>query len=248
MSSAPLRVQVLSDIHLEKWSGKELKYPPTLDADVLILAGDIGNPRAALYYDFIKMCAGEVKYVIVVAGNHEYYGSTIEKTDELIKTLFAEDDNIWFLQNEGVEIEGLWFYGTTLWSNIPSKDFWSCVDEISDYKRIEYFRPSTCNLLNETAFDALKKFVDEHPATIVITHHAPMCLDGEHHSAFHNHYGSYIIKNSNKIPLWIYGHTHKHKNTTIENTAVASNPRGYKNELMKSKYWPAKMIFNLSLE
>ena len=70
----------MSDIHLEHYTvafEKDLKpaqfVQPGLGADVLVLAGDIGNPDEPTYRYFLSWCSKSWPAVVVVAGNHEFY-------------------------------------------------------------------------------------------------------------------------------------------------------------------------------
>lgn len=74
--------QVLSDVHLEHRPRSPL---PAAAADYLILAGDIGetNSRAGypVYKAFLAACSQQFPGgVFLVAGNHESYGGSIQKT------------------------------------------------------------------------------------------------------------------------------------------------------------------------
>jgi predicted phosphodiesterase len=61
----------LSDLHL---AVHPLERPGT-DADVIVLAGDIARPR-----DVVEWALGFTRPVVYVAGNHEFYGGSIDGT------------------------------------------------------------------------------------------------------------------------------------------------------------------------
>lgn len=67
-----VRLQILSDIHLE-FTGTINRLPniPVL-APILALVGDIGYPHKESYKDFIHQKSNEYELVLVIAGNHEY--------------------------------------------------------------------------------------------------------------------------------------------------------------------------------
>ena len=66
-----MKIALLSDLHL---SVQAMPPPPT-DADVVVLAGDLGRPAAAI--DWATQYA---QPTLFVAGNHEFYGSDLTTT------------------------------------------------------------------------------------------------------------------------------------------------------------------------
>src|SRR3989338_6804688 len=103
-------VDYLSDLHLEFHS----KYPllPKSSAEILVLAGDIGYPSHKNWIDFLHYCKTQYKYVLYVAGNHEYYSR--KKTYAAINQLIAESCarlGIIFLDNKSWIKDGVKFIG-----------------------------------------------------------------------------------------------------------------------------------------
>jgi predicted phosphodiesterase len=126
ITTTPLRIQVASDLHLER-------YPDFIpqaaeNADVLVLAGDIGSyqPGSLLPSDDFALTRFSPKRpgapwrrVLFVPGNHEYDGLEHDETRERLKALCAELGITW-LDREVVVIDGVRFLGTTLWSDFES--------------------------------------------------------------------------------------------------------------------------------
>lgn len=76
-----MRIQVLSDIHLEE----KAQIPSILPmSDTLFLAGDIGVLGNNLYESFINYCSKGWDIVFYVLGNHELY-SKDKSIDELVE-------------------------------------------------------------------------------------------------------------------------------------------------------------------
>ncbi len=75
-----MKINVLSDLHL----GVGEMGRPLNDADLVVLAGDIGPPRQALAW---ALRLG--KPVLHVLGNHEFYGGSIDLTADDLKRLCA---------------------------------------------------------------------------------------------------------------------------------------------------------------
>ena len=64
-----MKLNILSDLHL----GFGAMDGPVNDADVVVLAGDVGRPREA-----IAWALRLDKPVLYVPGNHEFYGGSID--------------------------------------------------------------------------------------------------------------------------------------------------------------------------
>lgn len=113
---------MLSDLHLEFLSS--IQVESMIDkvvchgADVLVLAEDIGNPRDRSYADFMRRVSTHFPKVFVIAGNHEFYGGSVGKTEECISQICSEIDNVSYLSNHAEEYNGFYWIGTTLWYSI----------------------------------------------------------------------------------------------------------------------------------
>jgi hypothetical protein len=71
------------------------------------------------YVNFLKHVKSKYKYVILVAGNHEYYhcenlGSKYREKIFLELKKICNDNNIIFLEKDSIVIENIKFIGTTL--------------------------------------------------------------------------------------------------------------------------------------
>lgn len=107
-----MKVHVLSDIHLEfgKWQ-KDIDVN-AINADVTILAGDIGVGLSGL--DFALKFKRPVIYVM---GNHEYYGQrTMAKLMAKARAKVA-NTNVHLLEDDTVTLDGVRFIGCTLWTD-----------------------------------------------------------------------------------------------------------------------------------
>src|SRR5688572_2867209 len=104
-----MKLHILSDLHLE-FGPFDM---PAVDADVLILAGDINLGPAGLneYAGLARR-----KRILYVAGNHEYYRHTFPGLNEVLSDV-ALESGIAFLDNRAVEIDGVRFLGCTLWTD-----------------------------------------------------------------------------------------------------------------------------------
>ena len=73
-----MKIALLSDIHLSMGS---MAFPST-EADVTVLAGDVGRPVQAISW----ASAAEMP-CLFVAGNHEFYGSDLVSTCSELRRL-----------------------------------------------------------------------------------------------------------------------------------------------------------------
>lgn len=234
-----MRLQILSDLHL---SVGGLDHPRT-DADVVVLAGDIGRPK-----DAIAWACGLDQPVLYVPGNHEFYGGSIDRTVAELRDLCA-GTRVTLLHGDEVVIDGVRFLGTTLWTDFRLQGEGEARDEamrlaqslIRDFSRIrrtaaapDPFSPADSAEL----FDAQAAWLEERLAhahagrTVVITHHAP-----SRRSIHPRFAGSPLncafvsdashLLDGRRACLWIHGHTHDSFDHVENGTRVLCNPRGY---------------------
>jgi predicted phosphodiesterase len=237
-----MKLNVLSDLHLSKG---ELPYPSNA-ADVVVLAGDIARPEAAM-----KWAAGIEKPVLYVPGNHEFYGGTMHGTVSRLKSL-SEGTNVVVLDDDATVIEGVRFLGSTLWTDfrlyggaggagaLPGPVAAAAM-RMHDFSRIyldddrqRLFTPRDAALLfgRHAAwldFELDRRF--EGP-TVVITHHAPSARSIEarfHDSPLNACFASRAehLLGAARVDLWIHGHMHHSVDYELDGTRVISNPRGY---------------------
>jgi hypothetical protein len=91
-----MKLHILNDLHIEFGDF----VPPATDADVVILAGDIGVGLGAL--PWVDRCFPD-KPVIYVPGNHEYYHHDLN----LIEAMKHEaPEHVHVPDNDAVEIIG----------------------------------------------------------------------------------------------------------------------------------------------
>ncbi|HLR13137.1 MAG TPA: metallophosphoesterase [Burkholderiaceae bacterium] len=111
----------MSDLHIEF---HPFVIPPLPDdaRTVLVLAGDIGViHRKDELHGFLQCAADQFRAVIYVMGNHEYYAGVWPDARE---TLISDGlpDNVHVLEQDWIDIDGVQFAGTTLWSDFENGD------------------------------------------------------------------------------------------------------------------------------
>jgi len=239
-----MRIHLLSDLHVEIHP-----FTPTpTDADVVVLAGDIHSEGRTAEWALDTFSIP----VVLVAGNHDFYGTEIESTQKKFARIAANSQGrLHFLENQSVIINGVRFLGATAWTdfrfggNVPLAKF-DADRTMNDYRAIrkgtshrrlrpddtEAYACATRTWLENTLstpFDGPTVLVTHHPITAhpLDTRRAPTPLD----AAFYNAWEHLFFEPFHAPDLVIHGHTHFSVDTwPTEDTRVISNPRGYPGE------------------
>ena len=112
-----MRIALYSDLHLELAGGAPWQPPLDLDADVVVLAGDIHRTTRGLRWaaSAFRRESRAAPAIVYVAGNREFYGSSLGMLRELRKPEWQEQ-GVYFLERETYVLEDLRAVGCTLWS------------------------------------------------------------------------------------------------------------------------------------
>lgn len=123
--------RVASDIHLDgdvegkKFNPESLWRPKEMENDkntTLILAGDLWESNKIISFHgtcWIEDVAKQFQYVIIVLGNHDYYGGRLGREASRLKEGLAQKgiQNVHVLDNEVIKVGDVKVIGTTLWSS-----------------------------------------------------------------------------------------------------------------------------------
>ena len=230
-----MKLHILNDLHIEFG---EFKIPET-DADVIIMAGDIGVGMQGLAWIETQELD---KPVIYVPGNHEFYHHDICMIDELKA---KSPDNVHVLNDDAVTINGVRFLGSILWTDFllfgEADKYFSvqCARKgMTDFEIIRIngkrFTPEDSIELHEKNRDWLNCMLSEpfSGETVVVTHHAPSSKSVPPRfeknlltPAFASNLEELMDKN--RTALWVHGHTHDVFDYEVFGTRVVCNPRGY---------------------
>jgi predicted phosphohydrolase len=204
--------------------------------DVLVLAGDIGNPYSQFYQQFMEHVNQTFRKTFVITGNHEYYshGHSLKETNQYLYTLFQNLPNISFLDNSSEVFEGVHFIGTTLWSYIENPTV-----TINDTIYIREMTIETYNEAHKLCRAFLEKALQETTTNknIIITHHMPSydLIDKQYRIPRMEPYNQWfatdlnemIESNKYRIKCWIYGHTHTPSEQILQGIPMLCNTVGY---------------------
>jgi predicted MPP superfamily phosphohydrolase len=247
-----MKIFAVSDVHLE-YPGtcifdKAIKHIRS-DADVLVVCGDLGWPSKPHFNAFFREMVKHYLHVIFVPGNHEYYHTvSMDESDTFMETICA-NHGVHFLQNDSIEIEGVKFIGSTLWTALRTTDHSNVPDtmrlRMNDFRYIFDLTQQKWKDLHTTAITYIDKELRETPddmPCVVLTHHAPV-FAGIHPMFEHDGTNgcfasnlSVLIKAHDNLHTWVFGHTHSPTDIMIHNTHVRSNPvRGTQGKLLWDK-------------
>lgn len=129
-----MKIALMSDVHLEF---AELPVEP-VEADVLLLAGDIcvvndlrerdtynvfgEHDKSNRYHKFFEDACTQFKHVIYIMGNHEHYHGDYHTSCSKLRERLGYLKNLYILDKEIKDIDGVLFVGGTLWTNMNKED------------------------------------------------------------------------------------------------------------------------------
>lgn len=248
-----MRALVLSDLHLDFRKFSPVHKGKRIDdgVDVVVLAGDIHEGVQGIRWARETF---PTKEVIYVAGNHEFYDNNITALPKYLREVAARM-GVHYLERESVEIKGVRFLGTTLWSDFKffgiemieeamssssmyMNDF-KCIHtsqgferEVSGSIRQRLFRPEDASAEFATNVAWLEEQLDvgDPSRQVVVSHHAPHPLSVE--IRYINDlttacYVSDLERLMGKAKFWVHGHMHSSSRYHVDGTDVIANPRGY---------------------
>jgi predicted phosphohydrolase len=245
-----MKLHILNDLHIEF----EDFEPPATDADVVILAGDIGVGMEGLRWAESRL---PDKLVIYVPGNHEFYHYDITLIEELKG---QSSDNIHVLNDDQVIIEDVRFLGSILWTDFTlfgEADKFFAIQAarqgMTDFTIIQNngrcFTPEDAIRLHTASRDWLAAKLSEPfgGKTVVVTHHAPLS------QSVHPRYASDLLTpafasnlenlmDGNRALLWIHGHMHESFDYEVYASRVVCNPRGYSPDALNPDFKPELVL------
>lgn len=268
-----MRCHYLSDLHLES---QEIRWPMPR-GDVLIIAGDLCHASALdpartdpyrtkqrdRVLQFVDAATSAFAHVILVAGNHEHYDGVFEDTVPLLRRHLA---GVTVLDNEAIDIAGIRFFGTTLWTDLAGRNeiaaetirrgmgeyFFVKTRGASDGGTLSKLRPADTLAAHDQAVAGLRR--EASAATgpiIIISHHAPSLqgLNPQHKGNGRD--GAYasdldrLVETLPHAPYWVHGHTHIRKRYRIGDTTLLANCRGFVGKDLSARKFTPDCWFEL---
>jgi predicted phosphodiesterase len=233
-----MRIQLFSDLHLERYPDFQPHF--AADVDVIVLAGDIGSYQAGSRLksdDFglerfspLRPGAAGAK-VLYVPGNHEFDALDFDATYARLRDT-CERLGITWLDREVVVLGGVRFVGTTLWT-----DFEALVErDASMTKQMQSltkaFRAANYYLSKNTTLKKGEQVLAEgiramslecrawlrealsapfDGATVAVTHFAPTLLSADPRYGLTAGTAGFCNALDDLLPyakVWMHGHLH----------------------------------------
>lgn len=220
-----MNAYVCADLHCEFHpdGGRDLIAHVLPDAEMIIVAGDLAVAKGLRLA--LGLLAEKYPHVVYVAGNHDYYHSSLEEVERLRRTPGL--GNVHWLEDEVEEIAGVRFVGCTLWFGHHRPEL---EQELSDFHVIADFR-QWVHRKNAQSIEFLRRNVTRD--SVVVTHHLPSMssIVPRHRDSALNCFfvcpeaEGIVLEQSPR--LWIHGHTHDSLDYRLGQTRVFCNPLGY---------------------
>lgn len=242
--STRMKFAIFSDLHIDQVLRHGSKPAPlSVDADAVILAGDIHRTTQGLRWARERWPDLPMVYV---PGNHEFYGSHLFGMLSEMRKVAAGVD-IYLLSNNAVVLGDTRILGTILWTNFAlsgtaAESARVAERFINDFRVIrENAGPLTSRTMTRLNSEAraflreeLKKPWDG--KTVIVTHWLthPECIIAKYRGSELSPYfccdcSDLLIEF--KIDLWVYGHSHGSGDFVHPHGCrIVSNQRGYPHE------------------
>ena len=201
-----MKTLIVSDIHFEyRTEAKRISFVNSLPVDAIdciVIAGDIGPLHS------LRLFAERYPAVVVVLGNHNYWGKWIVETHNEMKAVCDKYHNIIWLNGTTAKVCDITFAGTTLWfrdisDNYLYEDCWA------DYMSVKDGRQGII-AENERALDFVTRLK---ACDVFVMHHlwSKRCIDPRYAASPENRFFVCDIEHdmARLAPkLIINGHTH----------------------------------------
>ncbi len=269
-----MRIQLLSDLHLE--AHPHFVPQPAPGADLLVLAGDIGSYQSGSLLDDADFGLGRFSPlqgwptpVLFLPGNHEYDGLDFDATHARLRDTCERLGMVW-LEREVVQIDGVRFVGTTLWTDFdalsPGPDDPGATLAQQLRARDKAFRAANYYLRKNSSLrrtmPMLAQEVREqgllcqqwlrealacpHPGpTVVVTHFAPSLRSADPRYGLTPGTAGFcnaLDELLAQADLWLHGHLHAPSDYVHNGCRVVANPLGYARKNEQSAFQSAGCI------
>lgn len=264
-----MKIQLLSDLHLEVQPGFTLHPAP--DADLLVLAGDVGSyqygsrlPGADFGLERFSPLRGWPVPVLYVPGNHEYDAIEFDATHARLRET-CERLGITWLERETLVTGGKRFIGTTLWSDFDAlaaqarpaqqlkareKAFRAANWYLRTTGTTRHGQPWLAEQVREQAL-VCQQWLREALATpfdgdtVVVTHFAPSLHSADPRYGHTPGTAGFCNAIDELLPqarLWLHGHLHAPSDYVLDGCRVVANPLGYARKNEQALHRPNLLI------
>jgi predicted phosphodiesterase len=260
-----MKLQLLSDLHLE--TDPYWRAQPNPDADLLVLAGDIGSYQPGNKMqdaDFglrqFSPLHGWPTPVVFVPGNHEYDGMDFDAAHARLRETCDRLGLIWLERTSHVVpasslTPAIRFIGTTLWSDFgalgaPEKAYRAANFYLKKTDTVRAGEPWLAEGLHAQAL-VCQQWLREalaspfEGATVVVTHFAPSLKSADPRyglspgtAGFCNTLDDLLTR----AQVWLHGHLHAPSDYIANGCRVVANPLGYARKNEQISFRPDLLI------
>lgn len=265
-----MKIQLLSDLHLEENPG--FQPSPAPGADLLVLAGDIGS-----YQDGSALIAlGDEAFglgrfadwpvpVLVVPGNHEYDRLDFDAVHARLRAACERLGLLW-LERETRVLGGVRFIGTTLWADFDALAAQAPTPEARTLAREKAFRAANHYLRFAATMRGGQPFMAEQMreqslqcqrwlraalarpfdgSTVAVTHFAPSLRSQDPRYGTTPGTAGFCNALDDLLPLadlWLHGHLHCAIDYRAGACRVLANPLGYADKGEQAAFQPHLVV------
>ena len=269
LSPFPMKIQLLSDLHLE--TDPTFQARPAPGADLLVLAGDIGSYRSGSRLQEDDFGLGRYSPrrgwptpVVYVPGNHEYDNRDFDETHARLRELCQALDIHW-LEREVLVLDGVRLVGTTLWTDFDAlaapgdtltavlnkrgKAFRAADFYLAKAEMRRHGAPFMAEQMREKGLACQEWLARALRAphagrTVVVTHFAPTLASADPRYGVTPGTAGFCNALDDLLPLadcWMHGHLHCAQDYVRNGCRVVANPLGYAKKGEQGDYAPGKV-------
>ena len=242
--------------------GQRSNYPYDFDnkkANILVVAGDTSD-NINLSLDYLEQVSEKYDKILFIDGNHEHVHKypNLYKTSEINEKVKARNSNklVYLPENHYIIDKtvfigfcGWWDYNNKTESDKSINYFKKWIPEFTENESRKFINNVTNQSINEA--EKLKESIDKYNNDpninniIIVTHTVPhdsyCSLDKNNNHEISTELNTKIrdlikSKNINKISHWIFGHTHAHYESQMNNIHFVCNPRGRPEDYNRNFY------------
>lgn len=259
------RLRIASDLHTEFI--KAIVTDEVLDSmipyndmdkhTILVLAGDIVSDinqwRNTLSYNYVTRWFNELskrfQHIVYVLGNHEGYFSSVAESFDWAYEQPHQFDNFHVLNNQSIELEGIRFLGTTLWTDLSTPLSEVYARKMNDIHLIKDWTVAKWQYAHNVAVRFLMTELEQEfdGKTVVVTHHLPTYMSVKRYRGdpmgvcYASNLDNLIAYND--IALWVHGHAHENFDYMAGDTRIICNPYGYWDDTPNYDYIPTLSVY-----
>jgi predicted phosphodiesterase len=253
-------VDIVSDLHVDRWTHAPFDWGAHNRADTVVIAGDVSDDLDEVIVELHKACC-VYQNVLYVDGNHEHthHMDDLEFACNKIRKAMKRTTNFYNLYDTTFVKDGVTFIGTNAWW-----DFKICEPAVSHTDAIDNFdigwnkqgldKYAVASTIVSTAKMQYKMLSDRlddlsHNARVcVVTHTVPnkaflsKCYPPANSGGNSATYGSSIMRHltkNEKVKYFVFGHNHDaFLEDSRDGKLYVNNARGRPQDFNRKVYLP----------